>query len=241
MNASNDGKYLVVTGAASGIGAAVADLAGADGWTVARLDREFVTGGDRYQVDVADIDSVSAVLASITQVWGRPPDALVHAAGIYRLRAATDVDTRTWEETMTVNARGSFLMARVTAQAMMRANSGGSVVLLGSVGSMRGDVAEPAAVYAASKGAVSALVRQLAVEWGGAGIRVNAVMPGVIDTPMTRITDDPAATAGLLSRLPLGRLGRAEEVAAACLFLAGPAAGYITGTEMVVDGGYLVS
>jgi 3-oxoacyl-[acyl-carrier protein] reductase len=85
------------------------------------------------------------------------------------------------------------------------------------------------------------MARQLAVEWGGAGIRVNCVVPGVIDTAMTTVTADADATAALLQRLPLGRLGTADEVAAACLFLAGPDSSYVTGTEITVDGGYLAS
>ena len=84
------------------------------------------------------------------------------------------------------------------------------------------------------------MARQLAVEWGGAGMRVKCVVPGVIDTPMTTVTVDADATAVLL-RLPLGRLGTADEVAAACLFLAGRDSSYITGTEIIVDGGYLAS
>lgn len=235
--------HLVVTGAASGIGAAVADRAETDGWTVSRLDRTFANtdGPGRYRVDVADFDSTTAVLDRIVAERGAAPDALVHAAGIYRVRAATDVDAQAWDETLSVNARGSFLVARAVAAAMIRAGTGGSIVLLGSVAALRGDAFEPSAAYSASKGAVSALIRQLAVEWAGAGIRVNGVMPGVIDTAMTTIVDDPEATADFLSRLPLGRLGRADEVAAACLFLAGPQASYITGTEIAVDGGYLVS
>lgn len=235
--------HIVVTGAASGIGAAVADRAAADGWTVARLDREFADSDapDRHRVDVADFDSVGVTLAAVTAGWGRAPDAVVHAAGIYRLRRAVNVDAHTWDETMATNARGSFVVARAAAEVMIGAGTGGSVVLLSSVAALRGDRVEPASVYAASKGAVSALVRQLAVEWAGAGIRVNAVVPGVIDTAMTTIVDNPEAYAALLRTLPLGRLGRAEEVAAACLFLAGPQASYITGSEIAVDGGYLVS
>jgi NAD(P)-dependent dehydrogenase (short-subunit alcohol dehydrogenase family) len=235
---------IVVTGAASGIGAAVADRAQADGWDVARLDREFPDGDGRdgrYRVDVGQPGVVSTVLAAVSSNWGGAPDALVHAAGIYRVQASTDVDAASWDETLAINARGSFLAARTAAEQMIRAATGGSLVLLSSVATLRGDAVEPSAAYSASKGAVSALVRQLAVECARSGIRVNAVMPGVIDTPMATIVHDTAATADLLRRLPLGRLGRADEVAAAYLFLAGPQSSYITGTEIAVDGGYLVS
>jgi NAD(P)-dependent dehydrogenase (short-subunit alcohol dehydrogenase family) len=236
--------HLIVTGAASGIGAAVADRAEADGWTVSRLDRAFSEDDEstgRYHVDVAESDSATTVLERIVAAHGTAPDALVHAAGVYRVRPATDVDAAAWDDTLAINARGSFLVARAVAATMIGAGTGGSLVLLGSVAALRGDAFEPSAAYSASKGAVSALVRQLAVEWARAGIRVNGVMPGVIDTAMTTLVDDPEATADFLRGLPLGRLGRADEVAAACLFLAGPQASYITGTEIAVDGGYLVS
>lgn len=236
--------HLVVTGAASGIGAAVAELAETDGWTVARLDRDYPRSGGSagcHHVDVADFDSATTALAAVTSAWGRAPDALVNAAGIYRVQPSTTVDVDAWEGTLSVNARGSFLMARAVAETMMRDGTGGSLVLLGSVAALRGDAVEPSAAYSASKGAVSALIRQLAVEWAGAGIRVNGVMPGVIDTAMTTLVHDPEATAAFLGTLPLGRLGRADEVAAACLFLAGRAASYITGIEIAVDGGYLIA
>jgi 3-oxoacyl-[acyl-carrier protein] reductase len=111
-------------------------------------------------------------------------------------------------------------------------------VLLSSIAYSRGDTAEPAAHYAASKGAVVSLTRQLAVEWGTAGIRVNAVAPGVIATPMLRISDDPDRLATYLQTgVPLGRLGTAEEVAAACLFLLGDDAAYVSGAVLPVDGG----
>lgn len=235
---------LVVTGAASGIGAAVAALAEADGWDVARLDRAFAGGTDaagRYTADIVDERQVGDAVDAITSTWGAPPDALVHCAGVYRVAESTSVDAAAWDDVLNVNARGSFLVARAFAAAMMAAGSPGTVVLVGSVASSRGDAGEPSAAYAASKGAVSSLARQLAVEWGPSGIRVNAVVPGVIVTPMTTIVDDAGATAALLERLPMRRLGRADEVAAACMFLAGPHSSYITGTEITVDGGYLAS
>jgi NAD(P)-dependent dehydrogenase (short-subunit alcohol dehydrogenase family) len=231
---------IIVTGAASGIGAAVAAQATAAGWDVAHVDRSFTdTAPQHYSADVADEVTVRAAVKASCTYWGAPPDALVHAAGIYRVAPTLDVDAAAWDDVVGVNARGSFLMARTVAAAM--GPGGGSIVLLGSVAAARGDAGEPSAAYAASKGAVSALTRQLAVEWGSRGIRVNAVVPGVIDTAMTTIVSDAEATAALLDRLPLGRLGRADEVAAACLFLAGPDASYITGTEITVDGGYLAS
>jgi NAD(P)-dependent dehydrogenase (short-subunit alcohol dehydrogenase family) len=236
---------LLVTGAASGIGAAVGSRAIDAGWSVIGIDRAFVPGSApvrrRITADVAQPDDVTgAVDAAITE-WGGPPDALVHCAGIYRVTPSATADPTEWDDVIDVNARGSFLIAQAVAAAMIRYHTTGSIVLLGSVAAGRGDLGEPSAAYAASKGAVSAMARQFAVEWGGSGIRVNCVVPGVIDTAMTTVTADRDATAALLQRLPLGRLGTADEVAAACMFLAGSGSSYVTGSEILVDGGYLAS
>jgi NAD(P)-dependent dehydrogenase (short-subunit alcohol dehydrogenase family) len=236
---------MIVTGAASGIGAAVGSRAAGSGWSVVGIDRGFPSAPDpahtRVTADLAEPDDVSAAVDAAISGWGAPPDALVHCAGIYRVTPSATEGVAGWDEVIDVNARGSFLTAQAVAAAMIRHGTMGSIVLLGSVAAGRGDLGEPSVAYAASKGAVSAMARQLAVEWGGAGIRVNCVVPGVIDTAMTTVTSDADATAALLQRLPLGRLGTAEEVAAACLFLSGPESSYITGTEILVDGGYLAS
>lgn len=230
---------IVVTGAASGIGAAVTRLAAESGWQVAGLDRsESPSGATHVTADVTDADALRAAVAEVVSDWNAAPDAVVHCAGIYRVTPSLSADPAHWDEVLGINARGSFFAAQAVAATM---TSGGSIVLVGSVAAHRGDVGEPSAAYAASKGAVSSLSRQLAVEWGPRGIRVNAVIPGVIDTAMTTVTSDPDATAALLERLPLGRLGEADEVAKACLFLAGADSSYITGTEITVDGGYLAS
>jgi NAD(P)-dependent dehydrogenase (short-subunit alcohol dehydrogenase family) len=239
-------RRLIVTGAGSGIGAATSRLATDAGWSVAGIDRAFpvdsgAAGPARFTVDVTEPAAVSAAVDAACAQWDAAPDALVHCAGIYRVVSSVAADVAGWDHTIGVNARGSFLVAQAVASSMIRRAATGSIVLLGSVAAGRGDLGEPSAAYAASKGAVSAMARQFAVEWGGAGIRVNCVVPGVIDTAMTTVTADADATAALLRRLPLGRLGTADEVAAACLFLAGPDSSYITGTEITVDGGYLAS
>lgn len=142
---------------------------------------------------------------------------------------------------LAVNARGTFVMAQAAGRAMLGGTEGGSIVLLTSVASDRGDHFEPGVHYSASKGAVISITRQLAVEWGPRGIRANAVSPGVIDTPMTTLTNHPVEAEAFLGRVPLRRFGLAAEVAATCLFLAGPHASYITGAVLPVDGGMLVS
>lgn len=236
---------LIVTGAASGIGAATVERALELGYRVAAVDLAFEvvaehSGVSRYRCDVSDSPSVSQTVQDIVDDWGAAPTALVHCAGIYRTGAAENVDVASWDMVASVNARGSFLVAQAAGRQMLRAG-GGSIVLLSSVAWQRGDEFEPSVHYSASKGAVVSLTRQLAAEWGPRGIRTNAVAPGVIDTAMTTLTQDPDSSAAFLAALPLRRLGTAAEVAAACLFLAGPDASYINGVVLPVDGGHLIS
>lgn len=233
-------QRLVITGGASGIGRAAATLALSRGARVAVIDRESAIGqvpADAISVsaDVTDETALGEAFRAATGAWGAAPTAVIHAAGVYRIHESSRLSLEQWDEVISVNLTGSMLVARAAHQALAK---GGAIVLLSSIAAERGDRSEPAAHYAASKGGVSALCRQLAVEWGPVGIRVNAVAPGVIDTPMLRLRDDPERMAAYLATgVPLGRLGRAEEVAEACLFLAGPSASYISGAVLAVDGG----
>lgn len=254
---------VIVTGAQSGIGRAVSHAVRNAGGTVLGLDLHApaapvdsaapfdaappidpTTEGDAgpgrlitRAVDVTDATALAHVFARSEDDLGGPPDAVIHSAGIYRQAPVGDMSLDEWEHSMRTNSTSSFLVAREASRIM----TNGSLVLLTSIAYARGDFFEPCAAYAASKGAVVSLTTQLAAELGPRGIRVNAVAPGVINTPMTTITQHEDATAGLLQRLPLRRLGEANEVAAACLFLSSPAASYITGVVLPVDGGFLVS
>lgn len=235
-------QRILVTGAASGIGEAVARLALTRGAHVALVDRANPTvgvGDARAVTLTADItrrEDVELAMDAACTAWGAPPTSVVHAAGIYRIAETVALTLEEWSEVLTVNLTGSLLVAACAARAMSR--EGGSIVLLSSIAAERGDRHEPAAHYSASKGGVSSLARQLAVEWGSRGIRVNAVAPGVIATPMLRLADDATALEDYLnSSVPLQRLGAPEEVAEGCLFLASPAASYITGAILAVDGG----
>lgn len=235
-------QRIIVTGAASGIGEAVARLALARGAHVALIDRStpLVGVGNARAValtaDIARREDVESAIDAACRAWGAPPTSVVHAAGIYRIAEATALTIEEWTEVLTVNLTGSLLVAACAARAM--AEAGGAIVMLSSIAAERGDRHEPAAHYSASKGGVSSLARQLAVEWGSQGIRVNAVAPGVIATPMLRLADDAAALEDYLEfSVPLQRLGTPDEVAEACLFLASPASSYITGAILAVDGG----
>ena len=234
-------RRAVVTGAMSGIGRSAAELVLAAGGRVLGIDRTEdawqAPGFSPRTADITDPEALKRVFDEAAEVLDGAPDALIHCAGIYRFKALLELTAEEWEQSMRVNSTGSFLVAQAAARVMGE----GGIVLLSSVAYARGDEGEPGSAYAASKGAIVSLTRQLAVELGSRGIRANAVAPGVIDPPMTTIVNDAAATSALLSRLPARRLGTAEDVATACLFLAGPGAAYVTGTVLPVDGGYLVS
>lgn len=246
-----DARRLLVTGAGAGIGAATAAQATRHGWSVIGLDLDVdavaATGVTGVACDVSDEASVEHAFAKVAELWPSGPDAVVHCAGVYRVTPLIETAASAWDAVLGINGRGSFLIARESARLMLHGDCGAgagadrAIVLLSSIGAIRGDDHEPSAAYSSSKGAVTSLTRQLAAELGSQGIRVNAVAPGVIDTAMTTLTDDPqAADAFFAQRVPLRREGLAAEVAEACVFLASPAASYISGAVLPVDGGQAV-
>ena len=238
---------IIVTGAGSGIGRAVCELAAAAGMQVFGIDRDEdglrhtnVTTGCGFAVcDVTDEPALTVAIGAAQEYFGKPATALVAAAGVYRISAADSITGAAFTDLLNINVVGAFVAAREVAR---RANGDASIVLIASMAYEGGDTNEPAAHYSASKGAIVSLTRQLAVEWAASGIRVNAVSPGVIHTPMLRLIDDPVKAAAYLeSGVPLGRFGTAVEVAQACLFLTSDHASYITGAILPVDGGATVS
>jgi NAD(P)-dependent dehydrogenase (short-subunit alcohol dehydrogenase family) len=239
-------RRALVTGGASGIGLAAARLLRAEGAAVALVDRAPAVaaigaelGATGIRADVTVQDEVEAAVGHAAGALGGPPDLLVAAAGVYPVQPALDLDAAGWDAVLAVNLRGAFLVARSVARRLDGAR--GAIVTVASMAAERGDATEPAAHYAAGKAGVLGLTRQLAVEWAPA-IRVNAVSPGVIDTPMLRLMDDPASGAAYVrERVPLRRLGDADEVARAIVFLLSDDASYITGAAVPVDGGVTVA
>ncbi len=240
------GRKALVTGGGSGIGLATAELLRQAGADICVLDRRVDAlseaaarvGGKGVTADVADPDSAADGVRAAADALGGPVEILVNAAGIYRIAPLLELETGDWDEVIDTNLRGSFLVAREVVRGSVAAGRGGAIVNISSVAAMIADGAEPAAHYNASKAGVIALTKQMAVEWAPYHVRVNAVCPGLIDTPMLRMMDDPGAGRAYLdSRVPLRRLGRASEVAAVIAFLVSDAASYLTGVAVPVDGG----
>jgi NAD(P)-dependent dehydrogenase (short-subunit alcohol dehydrogenase family) len=239
------GRRGLVTGGASGIGLACVRRLAAEGAQVAALDLRadvlpgaVSAGAAPVSCDIRDVDAVAAAVTRAASVLGGPADVLINAAGVYRIAPLLELTPGEWDDVLAVNLRGTFLAGRAVAAALIAAGRPGAIVNISSVAGLVADAAEPSAHYNASKAGVLALTRQMAVEWAPFGIRANAVCPGVIDTPMLRLMDDPAAGAAYLQDgVPLRRLGAADEVAAVIAFLASDDASYLTGAAVPVDGG----
>lgn len=244
------GKRVVITGGTSGIGLAAAR---------AFLDAEaqvVVTGrsGARGQTAIEGLsphgpawfvpgdtalEADAATLAKAAEAHMGGVDVVVCAAGLNRRGAPQDLGLDDWEAVMDASLKGTFVVARALYPALCRSGDG-RIVTLGSMMSVLAN--EATAPYAAAKGGVVQLTRSLAVAWAPDGIRANCVLPGWVDTPLTRQgrKDIPGLDRRVRERTPLGRWAEPAEISGAILFLAGPAARFITGTTIPVDGGYLV-
>jgi hypothetical protein len=234
------GDIACVTGAARGIGAAVAERLAAEGWQVAIIDRSPAAAFPAWQADLADEAAVEQAFAAIARQLG-PVTLLVGNAGIVEPSAPTaDQDSADFRRTIAVNLKGTLHAARAAARQMIGAG-GGAIVNLSSITASLGLPGRNA--YCASKAGVAMLTRSMACEWAEHGIRVNAVAPGYILTPAVEalIASGTRDMGAILARIPMGRMGEPAEIAAATAFLASDAASYITGTTLQADGGYLAS
>ncbi|HXS43032.1 MAG TPA: SDR family NAD(P)-dependent oxidoreductase [Solirubrobacteraceae bacterium] len=232
------GRRALVTGAGSGIGEAVARRLHAEGADVLLADRagervralagELGGSARGLELDVRD----EAAVADAT----RELDVLANVAGIGSTTNAPDTPLAVWEDVFAVNATGTFLCCKHAIPGMV-AHGGGAIVNMASVAGMIG--LRDRAAYSASKGAVIALTRALAIDHVGDRVRVNAVCPGTVDSPWVRRLVDEVGESldALRARQPMGRLGTPEEIAEAVLYLASDQAAFVTGTAFVIDGG----
>lgn len=233
-----DGDVAVVTGGASGIGRAVATALTAVGAHVAIFDLA-AEGEDGYAVDVADGTQVEAAFAKVVARHGRL-DVLFNNAGIAVRRPSTELTLDDWNRVVAVNMTGVFLCAREAARHMLAGGRGGRIVNTASIMGISGGGLYPNISYQATKGAVVNMTRALAVEWASQGIRVNAIAPTWVRTPLTRgITEKPELVRRIEQMTPMGRLAEPEEIVGAVLFLASRASAMVTGHTLAIDGGFL--
>ena len=219
------GKVIVITGAGSGIGKATAEICTLEGATVIGLD---IKGADRY-CDVADAESVHQAFDGLDVV-----DGLVNSAGVAQRFPLADQEETGWDAVMDVNLKGSYLCAR---EAISRMSRGGSIVHLSSAVALIG--VRNRAAYTATKGAIVALTRNMALDYAPRGIRVNCICPGFARTGLTAaIFADPVRKEKIEAMHPLGRMGEAEDIAKAVLFLLSEDSSWITGVALPVDGGF---
>lgn len=240
-----DGHRAVVTGAGRGIGLALAAAlaeAGAAVTLCARSRDEIEAGAAAIReaggsaeaavLDVADLAAVAAFFAGRTAY-----DVLVNNAGTNRPKPMTEVTPEDYDAVLDLNLRSAFFVAQAGVRAMLAAGTRGSLI---HIGSQMGHVGGPnRSLYCASKWALEGMSKAFALDLAAAGIRSNTIAPTFIETPLTRpYFDDPTFKASVLARIKLGRLGRVEDLMGAAVFLASDAAALITGTSLVVDGGW---
>ena len=242
-------QRVIVTGAAQGIGRAVALHLASPGvhlavWDVkrdgvgetAKLCHEKGAAARAWTVDVGDADAIEAAVVAFERTWGKP-DGLVNNAGIFPRARSLDMKLAEWEEVLRVNLTGTFVTARAVA-ARMKDLGRGVIVNTASGRALAG--AANGAHYAAIKGVIFALTKSLALDWAAYGIRVNCVIPGLTDTAQPRVEmgDNELYAAG--ARIPMGRIGRPEDIAAVIAFLLSDDSGYMTGQSVAANGGAIM-
>ena len=235
-----EGKVGLVTGASRGIGRAIAEELGRQGakvvGTATGAEGALKVPGIGKVLNVRDTAQMDALVAEVEKEFGAIA-ILVNNAGITRDTLALRMKDGDWDEVMDTNLRAVFRLSRAVMRGMMKARWG-RIISITSVVGAAGNAGQ--ANYAAAKAGVLGMTKSLARELGSRNITVNCVAPGFIDTDMTRALPEQSRTA-LLSQIPLGRLGSAQEVAAAVAYLASPAAGYVTGSVLHVNGGMYMS
>lgn len=243
------GKTALVTGASRGLGKAIAlgladagaqvalasrDLSALEG--VAQEVSQLGSKALAVQVDVSEVTAVDRMVREVIEALGKI-DILVNAAGITTRHPSEDYPEGEWEQVLDVNLKGTFLCCQAVARHMIP-QGGGKIINIASLASVIGIPLTPA--YNASKGGVAQLTKALAVDWARYKINVNAIGPGYFHTDLTApLLKDPVRSSQIMSRIPMGRWGKPEELQGAAVFLASEASAYVTGQTLYVDGGWL--
>ncbi len=237
-------KSLIVTGGGAGLGRTIAEQASSVGYRVGILDvNEELAVEASSSIEnsvplVASVTSYDEITDALT-TFGDSPDVWVNNAGVVRFAPLLDLSIADWKSVVDVNLTGTFLCSSLAAKAMIE-KGGGSIVNITSINGISAGTNSGA--YGSTKSAISLLTQQMSLEWGQYGIRVNAVAPGLIDGGMSApIYADPQFRKLRTEKVPTGRLGSEIDVANAVLFLSSDDASYITGHELVVDGGIINS
>ena len=243
-----DGKKALVTGAASGLGAAMA-LALADAGAAvachgnrrpaedtARKIREMGREGRSFAADLSSGDGADKLFNEVAGEMGAP-DILVNNAGMIHREAAADHDLAAWQQVLQVNLTSAFRLCQLCAREMLPRRQG-KIINIASMMAFQGGIR--IAAYTASKGAIAQMTKALANEWAPQNVQVNAIAPGYFRTENTSaLQQDETRNRQILERIPAGRWGDPEDLAGAAVFLSSPASDYVTGTVLVVDGGWL--
>jgi len=246
------GRVALVTGAQRGMGRADAIALGQQGATVIVTDIDLkacqavaddimsASGkAEAFAMDVTKKDQIDSVFDAVIRKF-KKLDILVNNAGIFHPKPALDLTEKDWQQTMDINLKGYFLCAQRAAKEMAKQRYGRIINITSIASGQVGVGFAGAAHYSATKGGIIGMTETMALEWGPLGITVNAIGPGAIDTPMVAdIKNSPELLKGITARVPLGRMGKPEEIAAAVVFLASDEASYVTGATLFVDGGYL--
>jgi NAD(P)-dependent dehydrogenase (short-subunit alcohol dehydrogenase family) len=226
------GKQMVVTGAASGLGLAIARAAEAEGAVITALDRDAAPFANAHRCDVSDEEQVKQALAPLARI-----DALVNSAGIALRTPVDQTEMADYDRVMAVNLRGTFLASKYALPKMRAAKTGGKGGAILHFSSCVTAGIRNRAAYSASKGAVIALTRNMALDYAGEGIRVNCLCPGFVDTPLLAKLP-PGRMAKIAASHPLGRLGQVEDIVPMALLLLSDQGAWITGQAIGVDGGF---
>jgi NAD(P)-dependent dehydrogenase (short-subunit alcohol dehydrogenase family) len=250
-----EGRVALITGAGSGMGREACAVFASEGSRIAALDvdaagldttaslvRERDGEIETFVADVADEQQVRGAIAAAVERFGVLHILYNNAGVLWRDRdlGVLETDEAVWDRVMAINLKGMVWVCKYGVPELIRAG-GGAIVNVGSVSALLGDTI-PQDAYSASKGAVISLTRSLAVQFAPQGVRANCIHPGFVETPLQTVrTSDPAWVEAAQAAIPLGRLGTSRDVVNAALFLASDEASYITGIELIVDGGTMVT